>query len=362
MSQLSDFIKTGKIDGVKGVRFKLQTWQMVFVGIASAFVVIILNSLSFGLNAHRVIDSVAHTFFIASMVSIVILYFAPSIYEYPIVKRLLILIPAIFIATIIGIFLTRLFLGIFYNDAFLGSGLIPGYRTTIFSSIISYVFGLSAYFYITSQNKLKTTEEQLRQKELDEAKAKSLAVSAQLASLESKIHPHFLFNTLNSIAALIKEDPDLAEKMVEKLSVLLRYSLDFEPSKLVNLHEELKITKDYLEIESTRFADRLDYNFDIDENLIDKKLPAFSLQTLVENSIKHVASKRSGKTTIGISAKRINENLIIEVKDNGDGFSESDLIKGHGLDTLQKRIANIFAGDAKLEVLEGGVVQLKIRV
>ena len=292
----------------------------------------------------------------------VILYFSPRIINLSFYKRLLILIPSIFIATVIGIILTRIFLGLSYNNELLGMRLIPNYQATIFSSLISYVFGLSAYFYLTSQEKLKITEEQLRQKELDETKAQSLAVSAQLASLESRIHPHFLFNTLNSIAALIKEDPDLAEKMVEKLSVLLRYSLDFEPSKLVTLKEELKITRDYLEIESTRFADKLDYSFEIDEGLKNKKLPAFSLQTLVENSIKHVASKRSGKTKIEVSAKQINKHLIIEVKDDGEGFSESDIKKGHGLDTLRKRLENIFADDAKLEIIESGRVRLSISI
>lgn len=335
---------------------------MLFVCVASAFAVVLLNSLSFGMSAHRLLDSLTHTFFIASMVSIGILYLAPRIYKLSISKRLLILIPIIFVMTMIGIILARVCLSLFDVNIFDNSNVIPSFRTSTFSLLISYVFGLSAYFYLHSQSKLHATKELLRQKELDEAKAISLAVSAQLASLESKIHPHFLFNTLNSIAALIKEDPDLAEKMVEKLSVLLRYSLDFQPHKLVTLKEELKITKDYLEIESTRFADKLNYSFDIDENLIDKKLPAFSLQTLVENSVKHVASKRSAKTQIDISAFEDDGILKIEVKDNGDGFSEKDIQSGHGLDTLRKRLKNIFGDDAKLEIIESKKVHLAIHV
>ena len=286
---------------------------MLFVGVASAFAVVMLNSLSFGMSAQRLLDSLTHTFFIASMVSIGILYFAPKIYKLSILKRMLILIPIIFVMTIIGIILARICLSFFDVNIFDSTNIIPGWRTSTFSLLISYVFGLGAYFYIHSQNKLHRTKELLRQKELDEAKAKSLAVSAQLASLESKIHPHFLFNTLNSIAALIKEDPDKAEKMVEKLSALLRYSLDFEANKLVSFAEELKITKDYLEIESARFAHKLDYNFKIEPNLKDLKVPAFALQTLVENSIKHVASKRSTKTKIDISAYNSNGSLKIEV-------------------------------------------------
>lgn len=327
---------------------------MLFVGVASAFAVVLLNSMSFGISALRLLDSLTHTFFIASSVSIGILYLAPKIYEFSISKRMLILVPVIFIATIIGIVLARSFLSLFDFNIFRSFDITPSPRTVIFSLLISYVFGLGAYFYLHSQNKLRRTKELLKQKELDEARAKSLAVSAQLASLESKIHPHFLFNTLNSIAALIKENPEKAEKMVEKLSALLRYSLDFESNKLVSLEKELKITRDYLEIESTRFADKLDYNFEVEEGLKTKKIPAFSLQTLVENSIKHVASKRSERTEINISAYNSNGSLKIEVSDDGKGFAENDLKSGHGLDNLRKRLENIFDDKAKLEISENG--------
>lgn len=333
--------------------------------VASAFAVVFLNSLAFGLSVESVFDSLIHTFFIASSVSIGVLYLAPRIYKLPALKRITILVFVIFAATIFGISLTKAFSSFFNNSGFVWVDLIPSRRTTIFSLIISYVFGMSAYFYLHSQNKLRKTKELLRQKELDEAKAKSLAVSAQLASLESRIQPHFLFNTLNSIAALINENPDKAEKMVEKLSALLRYSLDFEPNKLVTLAEELKITKDYLEIESTRFGKKLEYRFDVQDNLLDKKLPAFALQILVENSIKHVAAKRSGETLLDISAYNSVGSLKIEVKDNGNGFSENEIKTGHGLDTLKKRLENIFGDDARLEIIEndsGGKVRLDIRV
>ena len=347
------------------LRFKIETWQMLFVAAASAFAVVLLNSLSFGLSAHRVLDSLTHTFFIASMVGIGILYIAPRIYNVSILKRMVILIPIIFVMTIIGIILARICLSFFDVNIFNSFDIMPGWRTATFSLLISYVFGLGAYFYIHSQNKLRLTKELLRQKELDEAKAKSLAISAQLSSLESKIHPHFLFNTLNSIAALIKENPDKAEKMVEKLSALLRYSLDFKPNKLVTLEDELKITKDYLEIESTRFADKLNFSFDIESDLKQEKLPAFALQTLVENSIKHVAAKSSARTEIRIVAHNRNGMMKIEVSDNGSGFSKNEIKQGHGLDNLHKRLQNIYGNKADLEIVEnkiGGKVRLEIRV
>lgn len=345
-------------------QFKNEIRQVLFVIVASAFAVIFLNSLAYGLTPHTLMDSIIHTFFIASSVCIGILYSTPRIYGFSFSIRVLIIALVTFVATIIGLFFTGLFLGAFnINEA--GYFDTPGNRTIIFSLVISYIFGFSTYFYLHTQIRLNQTKELLRRKELDEARAKSLAVQAQLASLESRIQPHFLFNTLNSIAALIKENPHQAEMMVEKLSSLLRYSLDFKPHKLVTLEEELKITADYLEIETARFEEKLGYNFDIQSDLKNKKLPAFALQTLVENSIKHVAAKRSARTEINVSAYNSDASLKIEVSDNGFGFSGSEMKNGHGLDNLRKRLKNIFDDEADLEIIEnqsGAKVRLKIPV
>jgi LytS/YehU family sensor histidine kinase len=218
---------------------------------------------------------------------------------------------------------------------------------------MGFTFGFAYYFYEISQAKL-------RQRELAEEKAKTLAREAQLASLESRIHPHFLFNTLNSIAALIREDPILAEKMVEKLSALLRYSLDSNANSLVSLEQELEITEKYLEIEKVRFDERLQYKIELDEKFSNVKLPPLALQTLVENSIKHVASKTSGKTEITVSAKVNGVGLMIEVSDNGMGFDQNSIREGHGLDILQKRLTALFQNQANLEIIENGTVRLKI--
>lgn len=349
---------------MKNYLLKKNILQLVFIIANSGFAVFFLNSLSFGFSFETLFDSIFHAIIIGSSVCLGILLMIPRTENFSPVKRLLLVAATIVFTTFIGIVLTRFLLGIYYQKTLLAF-YAPGSRTIIFSLIISCTFGFSAYFYITSQNRLEDTGEKLRQKELDEARAKSLATQAQLASLESRIHPHFLFNTLNSIAALIKENPDTAEKMVEKLSALLRYSLDFNSNKLVSLDEELKITGDYLEIESARFAEKLSFDFEIQEHLKNEKLPAFALQTLVENAVKHVAAKRSAKTRIKISAYNSDGSLKIEVSDNGFGFLENDIKTGHGLDNLRERLKNIFAGQAHLEIIEntgGGKVRLKIPV
>lgn len=331
---------------------------MLFVIAASAFAVIFLNSLAYGFSPETVADSLIYTFFIASSVTLGILYLAPRIYDFAPLKRISIITAEIFITTMIGIFFTRLFLGALGIE----KNFIPAARTTIFSLVISYTFGFSAYFYLHSQSTLRRTKKLLRKKELDEAMARSLAAEAQLASLESRIHPHFLFNTLNSIAALIKENPDKAEKMVEKLSALLRYSLDGQGTGLVSFANEWEITRKYLEIEQARFGDRLVYKFETNGNFEHIKIPSLALQTLAENAIKHVASKSSQKTEIRISAFQDNGHFVIEVADNGTGFSANAIREGHGLDNLKKRLNTIFQGKAHLEIGENGAGTARLKI
>lgn len=340
-------------------RFTIRAWKvLLFATAASAFSVFSLRSVSDGFIFNTFFLSLTHTVFISFSVFTGIVLVAPKIQNYYLLQRIVIILPVIYVSTMVGLVLTDSFLSFYDTDFEVLSN-----QNKVFSLTISYIFGLGAYFYVRYQDRLQKTKELLRQKELAEVKAKSLAVQAQFASLESRIHPHFLFNTMNSIAALIKENPVKAENMVEKLSALLRYSLDFRIGSLVSLEEELKITTDYLEIEAARFVDKLDYNFDVPSSLKTEKLPSFTLQTLVENVIKHVVSKRSDKTEIHVSAYNIDGNLKIEVCDNGPGFSESKLKTGHGLDTLRKRLDSIFDGKAELAVIKnptGGKVLVKI--
>ena len=262
--------------------------------------------------------------------------------------------PVIFVATLFGATVAEAILSVTgFSDW--GNVFPPRQGTFVFSLIIAFIFGFSTFFYESSKTRLARTEEELRRKETAEAEARALATEAQLASLESRIHPHFLFNTLNSIAALIRENPALAEKMVERLSALLRYSLDSKARSLVTLAQELKITADYLEIEKARFGDRLRYRIESDGRFSEAKLPPLALQTLVENSIKHVAAKRSIETEIFISvSEEKDEFLKIEVRDNGAGFSAAASRDGHGLDNLQKRLETIFDCRARLEISKNG--------
>ena len=169
--------------------------------------------------------------------------------------------------------------------------------------VITLVVGLSITSYETLRHRLQSATLELRTRQMEQERANKLLVEARLSSLESRIHPHFLFNTLNSIASLIPTDPKRAEDTVGKLASLLRFSLNANHASLVPLAQELKIVRDYLEIESTRFGPRLRYQISVPETLSNLKVPPLALQTLVENSVKHVAAQRSEGSSIQIDGE-----------------------------------------------------------
>jgi LytS/YehU family sensor histidine kinase len=190
----------------------------------------------------------------------------------------------------------------------------------------------------------------LHQQELERQRAINLATEAQLASLESRIHPHFLFNTLNSISALIPVDPERAERLMERMAALLRFSLDAHAHGLVPLDQEMKIVRDYLEIEQARLGSRLRYRVETPDHASDLRLPPLAVQTLIENSIKFaVAPDRMGGE-IRVLAREAKGRLQIEVSDTGPGFALESVASGHGLDNLRNRLAMLFGDTADLRV------------
>ncbi len=200
------------------------------------------------------------------------------------------------------------------------------------------------------RHRLDAATIELRNRQLAEERARKLATEARLSSLESRVHPHFLFNTLNSISALIREDPRAAERTVERLAALLRDSLEMNHNRLVPLQRELRMVEDYLEIERTRYGGRLRYSIDVPASIGEVEVPPFCLQTLVENSVKHVVSIRREGAEIVVAGRVEEGRAILEVSDDGPGFDAASLIPGHGLDSLQDRLSSLFDGGARLSV------------
>ena len=169
---------------------------------------------------------------------------------------------------------------------------------------------------------------------------------AQLASLESRVQPHFLFNTLNSIAALIHEDPKGAERMTGQLASLMRSSLDQQATPLVALDDELQTVRDYLAIEQVRFGERLRYRIDVDEPARRARIPRLSIQTLVEKQreIRGLPPSRQGASititaTASTSRPPAPTSFRISVEDDGPGFDPAVVTGGHGLALLKDRTA-----------------------
>jgi sensor histidine kinase YesM len=224
-----------------------------------------------------------------------------------------------------------------------------GYKTAgVF--VIALVIGLSVHTYEKIRDRMQATTLQLRTQELEKERALKLASEARLASLESRLHPHFLFNTLNSISALILEDPLLAEQMVQRLAALLRTSLDACEQSHVPLREELKLVTDYLEIERARFRERLSYAVEVEPGLDALPVPPFTLQPLVENSVKFAISPRTTSGVIRISARLLKNTLALEVWDDGPGFDGETIPYGHGIDNLRARLMTLLGDDTKLSV------------
>jgi len=226
-----------------------------------------------------------------------------------------------------------------------------GLRIAVFMTVL---VGVTTTTFEVLQGRLEAAKEELRTRQLEDERARQLVTQARLSLLESRIHPHFLFNTLNSITALIREDPRKAERTVERLAALLRYSLDNNSRGLVPLRQELHVVEDYLEIEKTRFGDRLRFTLDVPPDLADLDVPPLALQTLVENSIKHAVAPNRYGGEIRVAACIESGSLLVEVSDDGPGFERTCLQQGHGLENLQERLTALFDGEGRLEMARRG--------
>lgn len=218
------------------------------------------------------------------------------------------------------------------------------------SLLVTLTIGSASTAYHVVRFRLERANLALRTKELEEERALKLATAARLSSLESRVHPHFLFNALNSITSLIREDSVRAEELLIRMSALLRFSLDASQTGVVSLQEELKIVEDYLEIERARFGDRLRYSIRFDEQAAGLEVPPLSIQTLVENSVKYAVGPQRRGATIRVFTRCEDDRCAVIVEDDGPGFNPEALLPGHGLDTLQARLALQFPGKGGLEI------------
>ena len=215
-----------------------------------------------------------------------------------------------------------------------------------FSRFIEYwmlFFGLTIWGYYQAFKKQK----------LKLAQIKAELFETKLEALKAQLHPHFLFNTLNSISALMTKDTEKAQKVLSNLAQLLRTLFKNDGDHMVTLSEELQFIKNYLDIESVRFSDRLQICYQVDPETRKALVPRLILQPLVENSLKHGICNCARGGTVTLSSHQMNGSLLLTVSDNGKGLSEPEKwqeIKGVGLKNTRERLKQFYEDDYQIEI------------
>jgi LytS/YehU family sensor histidine kinase len=233
--------------------------------------------------------------------------------------------------------------------------------------ISEFHFDVLTYWAIIGLSHAADYYRKARERELRASQLETRLAQAQLDALRMQLHPHFLFNTLNSISVLMAEDVKAARRMLIRLSDLLRASLENEGAHEVSLKEELEFLKNYLEIEQTRFQDRLTVRLDVDPAALAARVPNLILQPLVENAIRHGVAPRASAGLVEIRARRQNGMVQLQVRDNGAGLasaSPEQLSDGIGLSNTRARLEQLYGASHQFEMTnaDGGgfVVTLSI--
>jgi two-component system LytT family sensor kinase len=229
---------------------------------------------------------------------------------------------------------------------------------------LNFDWEMMTYWAIVGLSNARRYKSEAQGRALRESQLETHLVEAQLQSLQRQLQPHFLFNTLNTISALMHRDVDAADRMIERLSDLLRLSLENVGVQEVSLKDELDFLSKYLEIEQTRFRDRLTVVFDVQPDTLDALVPNLILQPLVENSIKHGIGPRPTPGQIEITSRRIGGMLELIVRDDGVGLSAArltDFNRGVGLANTRSRLQHLYGTSHRFEFRQppgGGLMVL----
>ncbi|CAH0530493.1 hypothetical protein CTH30272_02830 [Allocatenococcus thiocycli] len=233
------------------------------------------------------------------------------------------------------------------------SGMLP-------IGLMGLLFSAMCFFYFHSQEKQAIAQRELETIKLEKAEKERALLLSQLKQMQSQIEPHFLFNTLANISALMSQDVDKARKMLDQLTALLRATLKSSREQNTTIDNETALIEAYLAIQQIRLGDRLRYSIEVEEGTGQLELPPMMLQPLVENAIIHgIEPKREGGE-VSLRIKRDNRLLEIEVRDSGVGLNHvsQHCGSGIGLRNLKQRIDALFSGEGQVlisELAEGGV-------
>ena len=228
--------------------------------------------------------------------------------------------------------------------------------------VLQHTFNAFIYFFIWNLIYfMYHYVEKSRKQQMDTIKLEALVKELKLKTIKAHINTHFIFNALNSIRALIDENPSRARKAVTELSNILRSSLQAEKGETVSFQEELKIVKDYLALEHMRFEDRLQVDYEVDDATLTQPVPPMMLQTLVENAIKHGISKQmqGGMVKIHSGNRGSYHELVIQNTGHLNGGATSG---GFGLSSTQDRLSLLYGDRARFEIKQASPTLVEAKV
>ncbi|MDQ4121598.1 MAG: histidine kinase [Acidobacteriota bacterium] len=270
--------------------------------------------------------------------------------------------------------LIQLSIFIFVRQWFLGNPQKPFSFSTDFQRLFigEFHINLLIYWIVVGISHLRLLNRRYLERERERARLalstsqlETKLAQAQLDALKMQLHPHFLFNTLNSISVLMRDDVKAANRMLVRLSELLRVALKSEGTQEISLKDELEFLRGYLEIEQIRFQDRLQVDFEVETETLDARVPNLILQPLVENAIKHGIAPLATTGKITIEAKRENGFVRLSVSDNGAGLSKTaNGENGIGLKNTRERLKKLYGEKQQFEIASkrDGGLQVEIKI
>jgi two-component system LytT family sensor kinase len=222
-------------------------------------------------------------------------------------------------------------------------------------------FGAAVYLCMVGTEHATRYFVEAREREVQVARLSEQLSSARFAALQAQLNPHFLFNTLNTITVLVRDnDQRGAVRIIEHLSEMLRRTLSQHRANEVTLGEELELVRQYVAIEQARFSDRLRPEFGVQDTLLSAAVPSFALQHLVENAIRHGIARHPDAGLLLVTADRVGDMLEITVIDDGVGMDPAaEIPPGHGIDNTRERLRALYGDKASLEIApraEGGTI------
>ena len=263
--------------------------------------------------------------------------------------------------TFIGTFCSQFVSGILYWRHIVRQAQPEGYDSNNSNWIFSIIPSVVACIYFYFWQRSKQITRKISEQEFQLLSLEKLKTKAELDALQARINPHFLYNALNSIAGLVHEDPDKAEKMTLLLSKLFRYTTGTKDQHFNTVEDELAIVKTYLDIEQVRFGDRLTYSVDVEKGVENGLIPRFLLQPIVENAIKHGISKIAEQGRIELRIEKKNSQLILKVHDNGAPFSDN-FFTGYGLQSIQDKLKLLYGNKASFDIENNDYKQIIISI